>query len=104
MRTLNDPPLIRVGPETSVIYHPVFKGKGGIYLITWIFFTCTLDLKYSSFFFQLKMNCSICTELTVEICHGLFNDKQVRLISVDQLDAMGVKLIAYRTGLDEDKI
>ena len=50
------------------------------------------------------MNCPIYTELTVETCHSLFNDKQVGLISVDQLDAMDVKLIAYRTGLDEDKI
>jgi len=50
------------------------------------------------------MNCSICTDLTVETGHGLFHDKQVGVISVDQLDAMDVKLIAYRTGLDEDKI
>ena len=47
------------------------------------------------------MNCSICTELTVETGHGLFHDKPV---GVDQLDAMDVNLIAYRTGLDEDKI
>ena len=50
------------------------------------------------------MNCSICTELTVETCHDLFYDKKVGLISVDQLDAIDVKPIAYRTGLDEDKI
>ena len=49
------------------------------------------------------MNCSIFTELTVEICYGLFNDKLVGLISVDQLDTMDIKLIAYRTGHD-DKI
>ena len=46
-----------------------------------------------------KHYCSICTELTVEKCHGLFHDKQVAVISVDQLDAMYIKLIAYRTGL-----
>ena len=50
------------------------------------------------------MNYSICTELTVKTCHGLFHYKQFGLISVDQLDAMDVKLIAYWTGLDEDKI
>ena len=50
------------------------------------------------------MNCSICTELAVETSHNQFHDKQVGLISVDHLDAMDVKLIAYRTGLDEDKI
>ena len=50
------------------------------------------------------MNWSICTELTVKTCHGLFNDKQIGLISVDLLDAMDVKVIAERTGLDEDKI
>ena len=33
-----------------------------------------------------------------------FHDKRGGLISVDHLDAMDVKLIAYRTGLDEDKI
>ena len=51
--------------------------------------------------FRGKHYCSICIDLTVETGHGLFHDKQVGVISVDQLDA---KLIAYRTGLDEDKI
>ena len=37
----------------------------------------------------------MCTELTVETCHSLFTDKQFGLISVDQLDAMDVKCIAY---------
>ena len=50
------------------------------------------------------MDCSICTQLTVETCQSLFNVKEVGLISVDQLDTIDVKLIAYRTGLEEDKI
>ena len=50
------------------------------------------------------MNCFICTVLAVETSHNQFHDKQVGLISVDHLDSMDVKLIANRTGLDEDKI
>ena len=50
------------------------------------------------------MNCSICTKLTVETCHGLFLGKQIGLISINHLDAIDVKLIAYKTGLDEDKM
>ena len=58
-------------------------------------------MKYHIVFFHLKMNCPICTEPAVETSHNQFHDKQVELISVDHLDAMDVKLIPYRTGLDE---
>ena len=89
------------GPKTSVTYHPVSKEKGGIFLLGC--FTST-QLNYHIVFFHLKMNCSICTALAVETSPHQFHDKQVGLISVDHLDAMDVKLIAYRIGLDEDKI
>lgn len=50
------------------------------------------------------MDFSVCSELRVETCHKIIHDKQVGLISVVQLDAMDGKLIAYRIGIDEDKM
>ena len=80
----------------------LWSGLVLVYLVDFLLAHRIIEVQQG--FFQLKMNCSICTELTVETCHGLFHVTQVGLISVDQLDAMDVKLIAYRTGLDEDKI